>query len=344
MSQTAQSQSSLVGAVSGLLSIVIFGGGMYIAYYMMNGLPVPLPSFFDRLRGENALEKAVNVGVARRSDMDDFSIKGGLDKESTWHGFKTRTVETAYHPSGKLGMVTLNLHKTWPGLRIASMENLQAAMSPLCGSDWHVTVDRGTAMLQQSNPTTGVACSAIHNASDRSSANEVHVVIAQPTDRTGASAAAATAQPAPDRQPEPQPTRNFEAEARAEFAFPNPQSMIIAPADAGAIRATKSLDSIYQDSRFDLALHKLTGKDYDLFLDYHAVRSTPVLAVDRTISGDGMAPHSGGLQMSAFALVPDGRLVVVIGDSDKKPRYSIYGAASLDQIPASLAKIISSNR
>ena len=85
----------------------------------------------------NALERAVLVGRSTRQQFAEFRNQGGLDKESSWRGFRVLSVETVYEPeTGVLGMLQLTLMKSAHRMRLASFNEIAQSLVPECGSRW----------------------------------------------------------------------------------------------------------------------------------------------------------------------------------------------------------------
>ena len=111
--------------------------------------------------GDNIFEAASDVGVSDKAKLDAFQNAGGFDKESSWKGYQVRGFEVVYHPTGKLGMVTLTVVKSWPGKKLASLDNLQKSLTAKCGSEWTRTNMQGANVLKTNGAPRGFACSAL---------------------------------------------------------------------------------------------------------------------------------------------------------------------------------------
>lgn len=87
--------------------------------------------------GMNSLERAVLVGRSTKQQFAEFRNQGGLEKESSWRGFRVLAIETVYEPSsGTLGILQLKLMKSFPRMKIASFNEVSQSLTPECGTGW----------------------------------------------------------------------------------------------------------------------------------------------------------------------------------------------------------------
>jgi len=153
--------ASLLKLFVGILfygSILIgFGGYAYISFF---GNP------FQSAMPDNMLEKAVNVGKSTREQMAAFKSAGGLDGESSWKGYHAGAINTVYDEDGKLAMLDLKLHKTWPQMKLASVDNLQRTLAKSCGSEWEVDSSLNVTKAVATHPSSGKRCSVTDQGGD----------------------------------------------------------------------------------------------------------------------------------------------------------------------------------
>lgn len=96
-----------------------------------------IPNPIARFASANLLEKALEVGVGTRADMDALKDSGGIDNNHKWHGFWAMQYEAALNPSGKVGYASVKLMKmTTLGYENASLSNVRDALGKRCGSNW----------------------------------------------------------------------------------------------------------------------------------------------------------------------------------------------------------------
>jgi hypothetical protein len=86
--------------------------------------------------GDNLLEKALHVGSSDRNQFEAFKNEGGLQNVDTWKGYYVQSVSTNYDESGKLAILNIELVKSWPSKKTASINNLKGSLSSECGSNW----------------------------------------------------------------------------------------------------------------------------------------------------------------------------------------------------------------
>lgn len=137
--------------------LVGFGGYVYISFF---GNP------FQSAMPDNMLEKATNVGKSTRAQMDAFKSAGGLDGEASWKGYHTGAISTVYDEDGKLAMLDLKLHKTWPQMKLASVDNLQRSLAKSCGSEWEVDSSLNVTKAVAAHPSSGKRCSVMDQGGD----------------------------------------------------------------------------------------------------------------------------------------------------------------------------------
>lgn len=301
---------------------------------------------FAALMGDNVLEKATRVGVSDKAKMDAFRNAGGLDKESSWKGFRVTELRVVYEDTGKLGMVILTVYKSFTGKKLASIDNLQSAMSSECGTNWTQSTRFGSAVLEGKNASTGVSCAALDQGGPT-----VEVTMA----KTSGEKQSANSPPAPSQPPAQQslatapspienPPRNFEKEAASELAFVNPKEAMVDPAVLALVREKYPFEVVVFPP-MEQGLRNLLGKDYSTLVDFLGVAGP--LKVDPStgdLYGEGMVAHSGGDQSGALTLSKKGRITVVLVDKTKPQSISVYGASSLSQLSASLANFVSESR
>lgn len=173
---TSEARPGLLKSVVGL----VFYGGMLIAF-----LGYAYTQFFGNplqsMMGDNLLEAATRPGTSDRASMDAFKNAGALDKESNWRGYQVRKYDAAYQPDGKLAMVTFALVKSWPGKKLASIDNLQATLTPHCGNAWSRTNDGGVAILQTTDSSSVLKCSALDQGQDSVIVSLASLAAVQPT-------------------------------------------------------------------------------------------------------------------------------------------------------------------
>jgi hypothetical protein len=138
--------------------------------------------------GDNLLEVATRPGVSDKASMDAFKNAGALDKESSWKGYKVRKYEAVYHPDGKLAMVTFALVKSLHGSKLASLDNLQASMTPQCGDSWSRTNDGNVGILQTKVSASGLTCSVLDQGRDTVVVSIANMTLGDAAKSTGSSA------------------------------------------------------------------------------------------------------------------------------------------------------------
>lgn len=293
----ASSSQARPGLLKSLVELVFYGGialafGGY-AYTHFFGNP------FASILGDNLLETATNVGISDKASMDAFKNAGGLDYESTWKGFKVMKYEAVYHPDGKLGMVTLTLAKSWPAAKLASLDNLQAAMSGKCGSSWTRSNDLNVGVLQAKAAPAGVACSALDQGKDA-----VVVSIANVT-ATDSSPSGAAPQPQTPANPAPPAATTADAGSPAQA----PVSSQAGAAEASVRTVAGDLVAAAKASGGSLSLLKLAGR---VVFD----ASDSMISVEKSFTLEGktvvlLSISDGGTACPAvyriLSIAPDGR-------------------------------------
>ena len=177
--ETNEARPGLLKSVVGL----VFYGGILLAF-----LGYAYTQFFGNplqsMMGDNLLEAATRPGISDKASMDAFKNAGALDRESNWRGYQVRKYEAVYQPSGILGMVTFTLVKSWPGKKLASIDNIQSTLTPQCGSAWSRTNDGGVAVLQTTDSSSAVKCSALDQGQDSIVVSIANLGDVQTADRT----------------------------------------------------------------------------------------------------------------------------------------------------------------
>lgn len=290
-------------------------------------------------QGDNLLEKALHVGASDKMQMDAFKNAGGLDKDSSWKGFKVSAVRAVYEDSGKLGLGVLTLHKSYPDHKLASINELQSAMTGECGSNWSQSSRFGSAVLEGKNAASGVSCSALDQGGQTVEVTLSKVAGQKQSVDTPTSSEAL--QPQANVQTA---TRNFEKEALGDIAFINPKEVMTDAAAVTAMRDKYPFDVVVAP-QMEQVFRQLFGKDYSTLVDFVSVAGPlKTDAVTGELFGDGMVAHSGGEQGGAFTLGKNGKVTAVLVDKSKQHRISVYGASSLQQLSPALSKFVSDSR
>lgn len=333
--ETATNKAFTFSDLIGMLAIAGFLGFVYAQFF---GNPLAF------LAGDNLLEKATQVGKSDKAQMDAFTNAGGLDVESTWKGFRVTGLRVVYEDSGKLGLVVLSMYKSFPGKKLASIDNLQSAMAGECGGNWTKSMKFGSAVLEGQHTSSGVRCTALDPGG-----LTVEVTLTKTADSKQSAPSPAAISPPPQMQAQaqaqaPSPARNFEQEALSDIAFVNPKEAMTDPSAVEAMREKYAFD-VVAAPRMEQVFRSLLGKDYSTLVDFIGVAG-PVEAdpVTGELFGDGMVAHTGGEQGGAFTLGKNGKVVAVLVDKSKPQRISIYGAASLQQLSPALATFVSNAR
>lgn len=336
----ARSHQQLGRSTLGNIGNVLFAVGILALMFAGSWNLLP-PGLRSMLSGPSLLEKALLVGSSTRADLLAFKEKGGLAAADTWHNFKVRDVLTNYDEKGTLNFIRVNVWKTFPTAKLASLSNIKSELEGICGSVWEMN-NSGNGIGAKNR--SGVQCTAIE--SDRGGDSvEIAVMAVFPevkqTPPVPASPAKAVQAPPSPTSPATESARNFNAEANAALVFVN---KIAAQAPQSATAPIVGKHPTVLLSTYEQPFRQLCGKDYEELLDNLAVASETERMADGSLFGSGMAPHSGGSQGSAVSVSASGSLQAVIVDKDKTPAVRIYGAASIEGLTKKLQEFVSENR
>ncbi|NML48345.1 hypothetical protein HHL11_31645 [Ramlibacter sp. G-1-2-2] len=187
--ETAAGQGNIAQVAGTLLTPLLM-----FALWVWFTEPAWLTSALSVVRGPNQLESVLRVGKSKSAEFEQFKMKGGLEAESRWKGFRVRAVSVSYRDSGELSMAQLRLFKEFPGYKLGSLDNFKSALRSECGGSWDVNANQTGMSAKGGN---GVQC-VVNGAGDDI---EVMLALGEPQARSGggvAVAAAAGAAAAPD--------------------------------------------------------------------------------------------------------------------------------------------------
>lgn len=135
-----------------LLGWLIVLLALYATGTVFNFVKPYLKSLFTGESGPNLLENAVRVGISDPASMQSFKNAGGLEAVGEWKGYKVRSVDTMFDDSKQLGMLNLILERSWPGKKLASIDNLTQSLADECGTSWAM-VNESTNMHHAESAT-----------------------------------------------------------------------------------------------------------------------------------------------------------------------------------------------
>lgn len=82
------------------------------------------------------LDRSTIVGQSTENQFQSFRNSGGLENNDNWRGYQASRVQVMHHENGVLAMLRVELTKSWPGRKLASIDNLRQSLSDQCGSSW----------------------------------------------------------------------------------------------------------------------------------------------------------------------------------------------------------------
>jgi hypothetical protein len=147
---SAPDWNSIAGTV---LSLAMLAYGLYFTLDSVR--PGWWKKAVSATRGPNQLESVLLLGKSRASEFEQFRMRGGLEAESRWKGFKVQALAVQHRASGELAVADLHVYRKYPGHALGSLENFKAALRSECGTAWDVNE---TQTRMSAIGPDGVAC------------------------------------------------------------------------------------------------------------------------------------------------------------------------------------------
>jgi len=115
---------------SSLIYIILFSSLMAWVYKDQIFADQLRPKYFD---------KAFNVGISKKSDIDAWKEQGGFQSDQIWKGYEASKVQYRHDSNETLIHVILRLSKIgkdYKGVKAATFSNIKQDFKSLCGSNW----------------------------------------------------------------------------------------------------------------------------------------------------------------------------------------------------------------
>ena len=84
----------------------------------------------------NELEKITVLGAGTSKQFDQFKDNGGLNTESSWHGFRVKSLDIGFDDNNFTKGYTIYLGILGYGETDANTNNVKKVAPSFCGSDW----------------------------------------------------------------------------------------------------------------------------------------------------------------------------------------------------------------